>query len=238
MRVENVLSGLQSVGFNNEKPAGKTSSIKNAGEIMEEKEILSEIRHDGNEDIATRNVKALSTQDEVTRFQVASSGLKKQAKVLEQTKEDIISGKYSNIEDINNRISLMKEELKEVSDKTTYQGVMLFEGDDGNESFQIPSVRLGGKNFLPLQDLKIDSKEDLTNAMATIESAITKITNEIATCKSKIDEKTSELTSGSSGFSYVDASVARELMQSLKSEIYTRGQELIRSQAVSDNNLY
>lgn len=238
MRVENVLSGLQSVGFNELKAVNKDSAIKSTDDIKKKEEILSEIKAQGQEDIASRNVKAQNTQDAVTRIQVAQSGLRKQVKVLEEAKSEILEGKYNTLEDVNSRVSLMNKQIEEISNKTMYQNVPLFEGnDDDGESFQIPSVRLGGKNYLPLHDLKIETREDLTNAMATIESAITKINNEIATCKTEIESKTEQMTK-TEGLSYVDASVAREIMESLKSEIYTRGQEMIRSQSVSDKNIF
>ncbi|MCQ2978576.1 MAG: hypothetical protein MJ245_02135 [Clostridia bacterium] len=236
MRVENVLSGLQSVGFNELKAVNRDSVIKSTADIEKSENILNEIRSQGSEDIASRNVKAQSAQDEITKYQVASSGLKKQAKVLEETKANILEGKYKTIPEVKDALSEMKAKINEISDNTKYQNEPLFEGYDG-ESFQIPSVRLGGKSYLPLQNLDIDTTEDLNNALATIDSAITKLNNEIATCKSEIENKANEVQNVD-GLSYVDASVARELMKSLKSEIYTKANEMIRSQSVDDRNIY
>lgn len=235
MRVDNVINGLHSVGFNENKGINRDRELNQQDEIVikEEKAAQSEIKAQGSEDIASRNVKARAVQDEVTMYQVGQAGLRKQMKVLENTANDIKSGKYTSISDVNEALKNMKNEIDAISDKTTYSGEKLFEGNENAENFQIPSVRLGGKNYLPLNDLSIETQEDLNNALSTIQKAITKIDSEISSCGKVIDEKTHQMTE-SGDFTYVDANYARELMRSLKSEIYQKGQEAIsKSQDVS-----
>ena len=112
------------------------------------------------------------------------------------------------------------EEIDELSNKAVYQGEKLFDTGNEQQKFEIPSVRVGGKNFLPLHNVKIESQEDLTNALAIVESAIAKVSNEISQCITSIDEISSSAIMPSE-INYIDASVARELMKSLKNEIYT-----------------
>lgn len=235
MRVDNVLNGLRAVGFDEFKGINKDAkeAISNDSHVSETNNVASEIKTHGQEDIASRNVYAKNAQEEITIVQIAQAGLRKQKNALNQTKSDIESGKFTSLSDVNNALKDMKANIDELSDKTTYGGERLFEGNDNSENFQIPSVRLGGKNYLPLNDLKVETQEDLNNALSTIERAITKIDSEIANCGKIIDEKTHQVTE-TGEFSYVDANYARSLMMSLKSEIYQKGQEAIKSQNVND----
>lgn len=234
MRVENVRAGVNGVSLNDLKAVNKESVLSDDNAIENSKAVEREYTNavtDNAEDIASRNVDYLKTQDTITKYQVARGGLQKQEKVLKQMESKLVE--YSNeanpnLGAIDKEYKDMLSEIDRLSDNTTFAGEKLFEGGKG-ESFQIPSVNLGGKSYLPLRDVDISTQEGLTNAIAQIQSAITKISNEISICSSDINTMTDEMTSRDD-FSYMDASVIRETMQALKSEIYAKGTEAIKAQ--------
>ncbi|MCQ2749292.1 MAG: hypothetical protein MJ246_04815 [Clostridia bacterium] len=233
--MENVRAGVNGVSLKDDlKAVNKESVLSDDNAIENSKAVEREYANAVTEsatDIASRNVDYLKTQDTITKYQVARGGLQKQEKVLKQMESKLVE--YSNESNpnlgaIDKEYKDMLSEIDRLSDNTTFAGEKLFEGGKG-DTFQIPSVNLGGKSYLPLRDVDISTQEGLTNALATIQSAITKLSNEISICSSDINSMTDEMTSRDD-FNYMDAAVIRETMKSLKNEIYTKGTQAIKAQ--------
>lgn len=236
MRVDNMLNRV-GVSYNELKAVNKDSVLSNDDAIENSKAVEQEFTKQVTEDIASRNVTAQNVQNEVTKYQIARGNLIKQNEKLQELKEFVIqSNKLDDFKFTSERFNSLVDEIDVLSDKAVYQGEKLFDTGADLQKFEIPSVRVGGKNFLPLHNVEIATREDLTNALAVVESAIAKVSNEIAQCITTIDELSSNAITPSE-INYIDASVARELMKSLKSEIYTKGLEAIKAQnAVETNN--
>lgn len=235
MRVDNILNRV-GVSYNELKAVNKDSVLSSDDALENSKAVEQEFTKQVTEDIASRNVTAQNVQNEVTKYQIAKGNLIKQNEKLQELKEFVIQNKESNdFEIANEKFNSLVNEIDFLSDKAVYQGEKLFDMGADHQKFEIPSVRVGGKNFLPLHNVEIGTREDLNNALAVVEGAISKVSNEIAQCITTIDELSSKAITPNE-INYIDASVARELMKSLKSEIYTKGLEAIKAQSAVETN--
>ena len=226
MHIESMINISNSFNISDVTKVNKESVLKAEGDIEKGIEIFETFRTDINNEVANRNLKAKLWQEEVTMHQIVKGNLTKQQKVLIDTKE-LLSRENIDFQSAKLNLDNMQNEIIQISDNCTYNGQNLFQGNEEYEKFKVPSVRLGGKMYLTSGDFNISNMQDLSGVISKIDSAIMKIDNEIGMCITKINENYENLES-SEDFCYADASMIKNLMQSLKNEIYVKGVNVIK----------
>lgn len=212
------------------KKVNSDSVVREEAKYEKVQEYEASIIKDSITDISLLNK---NVQTEVSKLQVAKKYLIEEHSVFSSTKEKLKS--TPNVEIANKEILDCVNKIDEISSNATFENVKLFEsGREYQEGkFRVPSINVGGKSYLHIQNMDISTVEGLNNALATIDKAIDKITSEISLCDGSIDFLCDKVNVSKNSFdgSISDINVAKERMNSLKQKIYREAYVCMKTQS-------